>query len=126
MNTGFEVQPDADDAATMVAELRGRLDDATLARALGVKRSELEMIVAGYPAKADAAKRLRMLHELGSTTDDLRDPEALLTGLGMTEDVSGRLPFALAPRLKTYLVAFLVIDAVVFLGFMVALFLTSR
>jgi hypothetical protein len=126
MNTGFEKQPDADDAATMVAELRGRLDDATLARALGVKRSELEMIAAGYPAKADAAKRLRMLHELGSTTDDLRDPEALLTGLGMTEDVSGRLPFALVPRLKTYLIAFLVIDTVVFLGFMVALFLTSR
>jgi hypothetical protein len=121
--SGFDDVDAAPNDAAMVAELSQRLDHATLARALGVKPSELDMIGAGYPANRDAAARLRVLYRLASTTDDLTDPSALVAALGLTDSSEQSLTFALFPRLKTFLIAFVVIDVLVFLGFTLVLVL---
>lgn len=111
---------DEDDAATMVAQLRERLDDATLARAMGVRESELDLVAAGYQPKPEALQRLRLLHEAVSRTEDLRDPGALLAALGASVDPSGRMPLSLMPNFRMYLIAFLVLDALVVGGAVVA------
>jgi len=116
---GVEV-PDADDVATMVAELTTRLDRSTIARALGIRPEEVDVIGAGYVPEPEVVERLRLLYRVSESADDLRDPKALLAALGVDADSEAALPFALLPRLKTYLVAFLVADAAVLVGIVVA------
>jgi hypothetical protein len=119
----FEGEAAPENEATIVAELRERLDRHTLARALGVKPAELEMIAAGYPAKPQTVERLHLLHQVASRTEDLKDPGALLAALDFGSESGRSLSFALVPCLKTYLIAFVIIDALVFAGFVLALFL---
>jgi hypothetical protein len=124
---GFDVDtPDADDFASMLADLQNRLDRATLARAIGVKPSELDLIAAGYAPEPEAAERLRLLHGLSGQTEDLRDPQGLLEGMGLVPK-GGRVPLELAllSRFKPYIVAFLVLDAIVF-GAFVLVFVLVR
>jgi len=121
MGEGFDPErADADDVASMVAELQVRLDRETLARALGVTRSELDLIAAGYTPEPRALERLRLLYDLASRVEDLGSPEALAATLGLPAAPGSTLPLALMPRLKTFLVAFVVLDALVFAGVVVA------
>jgi hypothetical protein len=123
MDDGFTPEEREEDPATMVTELGQRLDRETLARLIGVKPSELDMIGAGHAPKAKAAERLRLLYELSAKTDDLDDPAAVMAALGPRGGSRGMFPFALVPRLRRYVLGFLLLDTLVFVGFLVLGFL---
>jgi hypothetical protein len=114
---GFDSEaPAEDDFAGMLASLQPRLDRSTIAHAVGVEESELELIAIGHAPTAEAGARLKMLYDLAQRTDgDLSDPATLLKAAGV--DVSGSrlmIPVQLVPRLKTFFIAFLVFDAILF------------
>jgi hypothetical protein len=114
--------PDQDDHAAMLAALEPRLDRRTLARVLGVKQPELDLIAIGHTPAADAGERLRALYAIaGQTEGRLDDPQALLRALGVTPAAGGPLvPLSLLPRLKKFVIAFVVLDALVFGALFVA------
>jgi hypothetical protein len=107
---GFE-PPAADDYAAMLASLDGRIERATLARALGVKTSELELISIGHAPKPGTAKRLRAVYALSQQAEGKIDDELVKS---LDSDSGVMIPLSLLPRLKTYVVAFVVVDALVF------------
>ena len=119
MDDGFAPEIEREkDPATMVAELGQRLDRDTLAQLIGVEPSELDMIGAGYTPKRKAVERLRRLHELSEKTDDLEDPASVVAALGLRDGSPASIPFALVPRLKRYVLGFLLLDTLVFVGFL--------
>lgn len=109
-------EPAEDDFAGMLSSLEGRLDRSTIARALGAQESDLELIAIGHAPNAETGERLRMLYGIARQTEgDLSDPTTLLEAAGMpTTGGSLMIPISLVPRLKTFVVAFLVVDAIVF------------
>jgi hypothetical protein len=124
VSEGFDhEEPGEDDFAGMLSSLDGRLDRSTIAQALGVKERELDLIAIGHAPNAEAGKRLTMLYTLAQRTEgDLTEPATLLEAAGIST-TGGRLmvPVSLVPRLKTFLVAFLVSDAIIF-GLVVLVF----
>ena len=117
MGSGFDVEPPAeDDFAGMLASLEGRLDRTTIARAIGVPQSELELVAIGHAPPDDAAERLRLLYDFAQrATGDLSDPRTLLEAAGMpTTEGQLTIPLSLVPRMKTFFIAFLVFDALAF------------
>ena len=100
----------------MVAELEERVDRETLSRLIGVKPSELDMIGAGYAPKRKAAERLRLLHDLSKKTDDFEDPASVIAARGLRNGSRTSISFALVPRLKRYVLGFLLLDTLVFVG----------
>lgn len=128
MDEGFDVEPpDEDDFPAMLAFLDGRLDRETIAHVLGVKEPELELIAIGHAPKPGAGDRLKMLYALARRTDgDLTDPGALMRAAGLASP-EGRLmvPIQLVPRMKTFFIAFLVVDAILFAVFFLVLALRA-
>jgi hypothetical protein len=117
VGSGFDVEaPAADDFAGMLAVLEQRLDRDTIARAIGVRTSELELVAIGHAPPGDAAERLKLLHDFAQRAEgDLSDPATLLAAAGMpTTDGQLTIPISLMPRIKTFFIAFLVLDALVF------------
>jgi hypothetical protein len=115
--SGFDFEaPDEDDYAGMLAELESRLDRSTIAHAIGVRESELELVSVGHAPLGNAAERLKMLYDLAQRAEgDLSDPRTLLEAAGMpTTEGQLAIPLSLVPRLKTFFIGFLVFDALVF------------
>jgi hypothetical protein len=117
-----DLPPRIDDYVSMLAELQERLEPETLALALGARGDELTWIAAGHTPRPQVAERLRMLHDLGRSTD-LSDPVAILTAFG--DDP----PSSLAPlrilarsRYRWALLTFLAVDALVVVGVLVYVF----
>jgi hypothetical protein len=116
VSDGFDhEEPAEDDFAGMLASLEGRLDRSTIARALGARESDLELIAIGHAPNAETGERLRTLYGIARQTEgDLTDPKTFLEAAGMpTTGSSLMIPISLVPRLKTFVVAFLVVDAIV-------------
>ena len=121
---GFDVEdPSDDDFAGMLAVLDARLPRRTIAHAIGMQESDLELVAIGHAPSGDGAERLRALYELARRTDgDLGEPRTILEAAGMpTTDSRLLIPLALVPRKKTFFVLFLVFDAIL-LGFFVLVF----
>ena len=119
--------PAEDDFAAMLASLDGRIERRELARALGVKKSELDLIEIGHAPKPETADRLRAVYALSQRTEgNLDDPRELMKSLGaLSSDGEVMVPLSLMPRIKTFFVAFVVIDAIVFAAVTVV-FLLAR
>jgi hypothetical protein len=116
-SSGFDFEaPAEDDYAGMLAELESRLDRSTIAHAIGVHESELELVSVGHAPPGNAAERLKMLYDLTQGAEgDLSDPRTLLEGAGMpTSEGHVTIPLSLVPRMKTFFIGFLVFDALVF------------
>jgi hypothetical protein len=116
-SSGFDFEaPAEDDYAGMLAELEGRLDRSTIAQAIGVRESDLELVSVGHAPPGNAAERLKKLYDLAQRAEgDLSDPRTLLEAAGMrTAEGQLTIPLSLVPRMKSFFVGFLVFDALVF------------
>jgi hypothetical protein len=126
--SGFDFEaPAEDDYAGMLAELESRLDRSTIANAIGVRESELELVSVGHAPPGNAAERLKMLYDLAQRAEkgDLSDPRTLLEAEGVpTTEGQVTIPLSLVPRMKTFFIGFLVFDALVFGG--IVLFVALR
>jgi hypothetical protein len=125
--SGFDFEaPAEDDYAGMLAELESRLDRSTIANAIGVRESELELVSVGHAPPGNAAERLKMLYDLAQRAEgDLSDPRTLLGAAGVpTTEGQVTIPLSLVPRMKTFFIGFLVFDALVFGG--IVLFVALR
>ena len=113
--------PAEDDFAAMLARLDERMERRKLARALGVKTSELDLIAIGHAPKPETANRLRVVYALSQKADgSLDDSQELMKSLGVLSprgDVM--VPLSLMPRIKTFFIAFVVVDALVFAALLV-------
>lgn len=119
-------EPAEDDVAGMVAALEGRIERDALARALGVTRGELELVAIGHAPSQDAAQRLRVLYETSRRTEGrLDDPRALTEALGVRSRKGEiMVPISFLPRMKTALIAFFVVDAIIFATVLVVVAVT--
>ena len=107
--------PAEDDFAAMLGALDGMIGRRKLARALGVKPSELDLIAIGHTPTPEAAKRLRALYALAQRTEGtLHDPGMLARSFAASSDGELMVPLSLVPRMKAYFIAFVVIDALIF------------
>jgi hypothetical protein len=104
--------PVDDDFAAMLGALDGVIGRRKLARAIGVKPSELDLIAIGHAPSPQAAKRLRSLYALAQRAEG--DPQVLARSLAASSDGELLVPLSLVPRMKTYLIAFVVVDALIF------------
>lgn len=119
-------EPAEDDLAGMVAALEGRIEREALARAIGVTRSELDLVAIGHAPSPDAAQRLRVLYDASRRTEGrLDDPQALTESLGVLSP-KGELmvPISFLPRMKKALIAFFVVDAIIFATVLVVVMAT--
>jgi hypothetical protein len=89
-----------DDFSAMLGALDGMIGRRQLARALGVKPSELDLIAVGHTPTPEAAKRLRAFYALAQRAEGkLDDPRKLARSLAASSEGELMVPLSVVPRM---------------------------